>query len=148
MEKHSVDVAFWPREQAEGLALFRKLQVKSAVHEYDDEFFTLLEKYKNIYPESEHLDIFGARAALYYGDAVGALQLALQAYHKRKISLIIWQLLADCYDNIGNWTEKAKYQAYIYNLYNIGFNARLSDGCLQQLIDYITMAMGSGSYAP
>lgn len=148
MEKHSVDVAFWPREQAEGLALFRKLQVKSAVHEYDDEFFTLLEKYKNIYPESEHLDIFGARAALYYGDAVGALQLALQAYHKRKISLIIWQLLADCYDNIGNWTEKAKYQAYIYNLYNIGFNARLSDGCLQQLIDNITMAMGSGSYAP
>lgn len=148
MEKHSVDVAFWPREQAEGLVLFRKLQAKSAAHEYDDEFFSLLEKYKNIYPESEHLDIFGARAALHYGDAVAALQLALQAFHRRKVNLVIWQLLIECYDRLGNWAEKAKFQAYVHHLYCIGFDVRIDDGCLQQILENLTMAEGIGSYAP
>ena len=41
MEERKIDVAFWPREQAEGLVLFRKLQAKSVVQEYDDEFFIL-----------------------------------------------------------------------------------------------------------
>lgn len=148
MEKRKVDVAFWPQEQAESLALFRKLQAKSAAHEYDDEFFSLLEKYKNIYPESEHLDIFGARAALHYGDALAALPLALQAFHKRKVNLVIWQLLIDCYDKLENWAEKAKFQAYAHHLYLIGFNARLDGNCLSQIIDNITMAEGVGSYAP
>lgn len=141
-------MAFWPQEQAESLALFRKLQAKSAAHEYDDEFFSLLEKYKNIYPESEHLDIFGARAALHYGDALAALPLALQAFHKRKVNLVIWQLLIDCYDKLENWAEKAKFQAYAHHLYLIGFNARLDGNCLPQIIDNITMAEGVGSYAP
>lgn len=148
MEKHSVDVAFWPREQAEGLVLFRKLQAKSAAHEYDDEFFSLLEKYKNIYPESEHLDIFGARAALHYGDALAALPLALQAFRKRKVNLVVWQLLTECYDKLGDWAEKAKYQAYAHHLYGISFHARWNESCLLQVITNITMAEGVGSYAP
>ena len=148
MEERKIDVAFWPREQAEGLVLFRKLQAKSVVQEYDDEFFILLEQYKNIYPDSEHLDIFGARAALHYGDAVAALQLALRAFHKRKVNLVIWQLLIECYDKLGNRAEKAKYQAYAHHLYCIGFTARLDNSCLQEILDNITMAEGIGSYAP
>ena len=148
MEEHKIDVAFWPRENAEGLVLFRKLQAKSVCNEYDDEFFELLKTYKSIFPDSEHLDIFGARAALHYSDAVAALQLALQAFHKRKVNLVIWQLLIECYGRLGNWAEKAKYQSYAHNLYCIGFNASLDRSCLQEILDNITMAEGLGTYAP
>lgn len=148
MEEHKMDVAFWPRENAEGLVLFRKLQAKSVCNEYDDEFFELLKTYKIIFPDSEHLDIFGARAALHYGDAVAALQLALRAFHKRKVNLVIWQLLIECYDKLGNRAEKAKYQAYAHHLYCISFTARLDNSCLQEILDNITMAEGIGSYAP
>lgn len=148
MNERKVDVAFWPQENAEGLALFHKLQTKSSCNEYDVEFFDILSEYKNIFPDSEHVDIFGAGAALHYGDVKTALQLALQAFHKRKVNLVVWRLLIECYDRLGDWAEKAKYQAYAHHLYGIGFHATLNDCCLQQILDNITMAEGLGSYAP
>lgn len=148
MKERKVDVAFWRRENEEALDLFRKLQDKSSCNEYDGEFFDILLEYKNIFSGSEHVDIFGARAALYYGDVKSALKLALQAFHKRKVNLVVWQLLIECYDKLEDWVEKAKYQAYVHHLYCISYNARLDNGYIQQILDNITMAESIGSYAP
>ena len=38
MKERRVDVAFWPAEEVDGLALFRKLQQKWEQKYFDDEF--------------------------------------------------------------------------------------------------------------
>ena len=46
MKERRVDVAFWPAEEADGLALFRKLQNKLLQKDFDDEYLALLAEYK------------------------------------------------------------------------------------------------------
>ena len=74
MKKRKVDVAFWPAEEEEGLALFHKLQHKLAQEKFDEDYLADLEVYKSKYPESEHIDIFAAYFAMHYGDFREALQ--------------------------------------------------------------------------
>ncbi|MDY4883719.1 MAG: hypothetical protein SO129_05005 [Anaerovibrio sp.] len=75
-----IDVAFWPSEGAEGLAIFQKLRDKMDRAAFDDEFLALLEQYRQLYPDSEHVDIFAAKFAFAYGDYQAALDLSLPAF--------------------------------------------------------------------
>ena len=84
MKERRVDVAFWPAEEVEGLALFRKLQQKWEQSDFDDEYLALLAEYKEKYPESEHVDIFAGYFALHYGEVKEALKYAEAAWQKRK----------------------------------------------------------------
>ena len=65
MKERKIDVAFWPAEEVDGLALFRKLQQKWEQKDFDDEYLALLAEYKKKYPESEHVDIFAGYFSLY-----------------------------------------------------------------------------------
>ena len=38
MKERKIDVAFWPAEEVDGLALFRKLQQKWEQKDFDDEY--------------------------------------------------------------------------------------------------------------
>ena len=80
MKERKIDVAFWPAEEVDGLALFRKLQQKCEQKDFDDEYLALLAEYKEKYPESEHVDIFAAKFAFAYGDYQAALDLSLPAF--------------------------------------------------------------------
>ena len=80
MKERRVDVAFWPAEEADGLALFRKLQKKLAQKDFDDEYLKMLAEYRSKYPQSEHIGIFAGYFALYYGDVKEALVLAQDAW--------------------------------------------------------------------
>ena len=117
MKERRVDVAFWPAEEADGLALFRKLQKKLAQKDFDDEYLKMLAEYRGKYPQSEHIGIFAGYFALYYGDVKEALALAQDAWKKRKCNLIIWQLLIECYDKLQMLPEKAKFQGYCRTLF-------------------------------
>ena len=46
MKERKIDVAFWPAEEVDGLALFRKLQQKWEQKDFDDEYLALLAEYK------------------------------------------------------------------------------------------------------
>ena len=96
MKERKIDVAFWPAEEVDGLALFRKLQHKWDQNNYDDEYLALLAEYKKKYPESEHVDIFAGYFALHYDDIKEAIKCAQEALKKRKYTLIICQLLIRC----------------------------------------------------
>ena len=50
MKERKIDVAFWPAEEVDGLALFRKLQQKWEQKDFDDEYLALLAEYKEKYP--------------------------------------------------------------------------------------------------
>ena len=65
MKERKIDVAFWPAEEVEGLALFRKLQKKLEQKDFDDEYLKMLAEYRDNYPKSEHIGIFAGYFALY-----------------------------------------------------------------------------------
>ena len=79
MKERKVDVAFWPTEQEAGLAVFRQLQQRLELDAFDDGFLRLLEDYRGLYPDSEHIDIFAGYFAFYYGEYDGALEFGLKA---------------------------------------------------------------------
>ena len=145
MKERKIDVAFWPAEEAEGLALFRKLQQKWEQKDFDDEYLALLAKYKEKYPESEHVDIFAGYFALHYGEVKEALKYAEVAWQKRKYNLVIWQLLMECYDKLNMPMEKIKFQGYCSNAY--GMQMKFSC-CTEEVLDNLTMSHNIGSYAP
>ena len=51
MKERKIDVAFWPAEEVDGLALWRKLQQKWEQRDVDDEYLAWLAEYKEKYPE-------------------------------------------------------------------------------------------------
>ena len=106
----SGNMACWPQEQQESLALFQKLLGKLKQQNFDDEFLGLLGQFCELLPESEQGDIFAAHYAYFYGDYQQALNFALKAWHKRKVNLEVWQLLIKCYDKLGLEAEKDKFQ--------------------------------------
>lgn len=148
MKERKIDVAFWPAEEVEGLALFRKLQQKWEHKDFDDEYLALLAEYKEKYPESEHVDIFAGYFALHYGDIREAMKCAQEAFKKRKYNLIIWQLLIQCYDKAKNISEKVKFQGYCHSAYGIKMQAELGMVKIPQIIENLTMSHNIGDYAP
>lgn len=148
MKKRKVDVAFWPAEEEEGLALFHKLQHKLAQEEFDGDYLADLEVYKSKYPESEHIDIFAAYFAMHYGDFREALQYAKKAWKKRKCNLIIWKLLIECYDKLHMEAEKVRFQGYCRVTYNIDINVVIDKLKIAKILDDLTMSCNIGSYAP
>lgn len=148
MGEKRIDVAFWPSEGAKGLAIFQKLREKLDGAAFDDEFLALLEQYRQLYPDSEHVDIFAAKFAFAYGDYQAALDFALKAYKKRKINLVIWQLLAQCYEKLGDLVERCRFLGYANNLYGIGMELRLDGIHDAQILAALTMAKSLGNFAP
>lgn len=145
MKERKIDVAFWPAEEVEGLALFRKLQQKWEQSDFDDEYLALLAEYKEKYPESEHVDIFAGYFALHYGDVKEALKYGEAAWQKRKYNLIIWKLLIECYDKLNMTVEKIKFQGYCHLVYGIEMKLSL---WTDEIIDTLTMCHNIGDYAP
>ena len=148
MKERKVDVAFWPAEQEAGLAVFRQLQQRLEQDAFDDGFLRLLEDYRALYPDSEHIDIFAGYFAFYYGDYEAALEFALKAWKKRKINLVIWQLLIKCYDKLGNLPEKNKFLGYRHHLYGIGMDIVIDEAEEKLTLDNLTMSHSLGNYAP
>ena len=148
MKERRVDVAFWPAEEADGLALFRKLQKKLAQKDFDDEYLKMLAEYRGKYPQSEHIGIFAGYFALYYGDVKEAMALAQDAWKKRKCNLIIWQLLIECYDKLQMLPEKAKFQGYCRHVYGMDANLQADEENIDQILDNMTMSQSIGTYAP
>lgn len=145
MKERKIDVAFWPAEEVEGLALFRKLQQKWEQNDFDDEYLALLAEYKEKYPESEHVDIFAGYFALHYGEVKEALKYAEAAWQKRKYNLIIWKLLIECYDKLNMIVEKIKFQGYCHLAY--GMEMKVSS-CTEEILNNLTMSHNIGDYAP
>lgn len=145
MKERKIDVAFWPAEEVEGLALFRKLQQKWEQSDFDDEYLALLAGYKEKYPESEHVDIFAGYFALHYGEVKEALKFAEAAWQKRKYNLIIWKLLIECYDKLNMPVEKIKFQGYCRNAYDIEMKLPF---CTEEIVQTLTMSNNIGDYAP
>ena len=145
MKERRVDVAFWPAEEVDGLALFRKLQQKWEQKDFDDEYLALLAEYKEKYPESEHVDIFAAYFALHYGDVKEALKYAEAAWQKKKYNLIIWKLLIECYDKLNMLMKKIKFQGYCRNAYDIEMKLPF---CTEEITQTLTMSNNIGDYAP
>ena len=145
MKERKIDVAFWPDEEVDGLALFRKLQQKWEQKDFDDEYLALIAEYKEKYPESEHVDIFAGYFALHYGDVKEALKYAEAAWQKRKYNLIIWKLLIECYDKRNMPMEKIKFQGYCRNAYDIEMKLPF---CTEEIAQTLTMSNNIGDYAP
>lgn len=145
MIERKIDVAFWPAEEVDGLALFQKLQKKWEQKDFDDEYLALLAEYKEKYPESEHVDIFAAYFALHYGEVKEALKFAEAAWQKRKYNLIIWKLLIECYDKLNMIVEKIKFQGYCRSAYDIEMKLPF---CTEEIAQTLTMSHNIGDYAP
>lgn len=145
MKERKIDVAFWPGEEVDGLALFRKLQQKWEQKDFDDEYLALLAEYKKKYPESEHVDIFAGYFALHYGEVKEALKYAEAAWQKRKYNLIIWKLLIECYDKLNMTMEKIKFQSYCHLVYGMDMKVSL---WTEEILDNLTMCHNIGDYAP
>lgn len=145
MIERKIDVAFWPAEEVNGLALFQKLQKKWEQKDFDDEYLALLAEYKEKYPESEHVDIFAGYFALHYGEVKEALKYAEAAWQKRKYNLIIWKLLIECYDKLNMLMKKIKFQGYCRNAYDIEMKLPF---CTEEIAQTLTMSNNIGDYAP
>ena len=145
MKERKIDVAFWPAEEVDGLALFRKLQQKWEQKDFDDEYLALLAEYKKKYPESEHVDIFAGYFALHYGDVKEALKFAEAAWQKRKCNLVIWQLLIQCYDKLNMIKEKTKFLGYCHHTYDMDIQV---PSYAEDILENLTMSHNIGDYAP
>lgn len=103
----------WNQGNPAGRRLFDQLLEKAGNEEWDDEYLLLLIEYQKLYPASEKFEVFYAKYALAQGNAALALAIAQDGERKRRVSPVLWELLAECYERLGMRCESALYRAYL-----------------------------------
>ena len=103
----------WHKGNSTGRRLFDELLAKVANEEWDDEYLLLLIEYQKLYPASEKFEVFYAKYALAHGNTQLALAIARDGERKRRVSPVVWELLAECYERLEMFYEAALYRAYL-----------------------------------
>ena len=138
----------WNQGNPAGRRLFDRLLEKTGNEEWDDEYLLLLIEYQKLYPASEKFEVFYAKYALAQGNAALALAIAQDGERKRRVSPVLWELLAECYERLGMRCESALYRAYLRVHCRRPLRVSVSAGEEQRYLDLFTCAARMGPYAP
>ena len=138
----------WPKGNPEGRRLFDQLLEKARDGAWDDEFLLLLLAYQKLYPASEKFEVFYAKYALAHGNAKLALAIARDGERKRRVSPVLWELLANCCEQLGMSDEAALYHAYLRVHCRQPLRVAIPEGEEQRYLELFTCAARLGSYAP
>lgn len=138
----------WNQGNPAGRRLFDRLLEKAGNEEWDDEYLLLLIEYQKLYPASEKFEVFYAKYALAQGNAALALAIAQDGERKRRVSPVLWELLAECYERLGMRCESALYRAYLRVHCRRPLRVSVSAGEEQRYLDLFTCAARMGPYAP
>ena len=131
-----------------GRDLFARLLEKTACGEWDDEYLLLLIEYQKLYPASEKFEVFYARYALAHGNVPLALETAHAGELKRRVSPVLWELLAECYERLGKMYEAALYRAYLRVHCHHSLQVTIPEGEYERYMEIFTCAARFGSCAP
>ena len=138
----------YPNGDEAGRQLFFDLAKRAEQDRYDDEFLQMLIEYREMYPSSEHFDLFYGRYAAFHGNHKVALEYAQKAYRKRKVNLEVWKLLAKCYEALGQPEKAMQFRAYCCNFYEQPLQMSIPRSKIDQNLGMLSVAMGRGNYAP
>ena len=128
----------WNQGNPGGRRLFDRLLEKAGNEEWDDEYLLLLIEYQKLYPASEKFEVFYAKYALAQGNAALALAIAQDGERKRRVSPVLWELLAECYERLGMRCESALYRAYLRVHCRRPLRVSVSAGEEQRYLDLFT----------
>ena len=135
-------------EDAAGRELFAQLLDKCEHQEWDDEYLRLLIEYQKLYPASEKFEVFYARYALAYGNVRLALETAHEGERKRRVSPVLWEILAECYERLDQPYEAALYRTYLRVHCRQPLRAAIPEGEFGRYMDLFTCAARAGVCAP
>ena len=138
----------YPAGNEAGRKLFFDLAKRAEQDKYDDDFLLLLIEYRNMYPDSEHFDLFYGRYAAFHGNYGLALEHAQKAYRKRKVNFEAWKLLAKCYVTLGQPEKAIPFQGLCCKFYTRKLEVTMPLQELQRHLGELSIAMGLGNYAP
>ena len=138
----------YPDGDETGRKLFFDLAKRAEQDRYDDDFLLLLIEYRNMYPDSEHFDLFYGRYAAFHGNHGLALEHAQKAYRKRTVNFEVWKLLAKCYVALGQPEKAMPFQAYCCKFYTKHLDITMPLEQIQRHLGELSIAMGRGNYAP
>lgn len=138
----------YPAGNPRGKELFSALEERMQKEQYDDEFLLLLIEYREMYPESEHFDIFYGRYAFFYGNYKVALEHAWAAYQKRKTCFETWKLLVACYLALGEVEKSIPFQGYLSKFTEETIHISLPSNKIPQALGELSVMKGEAVYAP
>ena len=138
----------FPSGSEMGTKLFQALLQKSLRNMYDEEFFDLLEQYRQMYPLSEKPALFLAFCAMSRGCFEIAMDQAEEAEEKRRISLPVWEILIACCLKQGKMREVVVYSGMARVFYQRPMMLSLPHEDLERLLGTLSRAMSSPLYAP
>ncbi len=128
--------------------LFAQLQQKVAQGQYDDEYLGLCIKYRELSPHTEHFDIFYSLYALAYDNYAVALEYARKAFARRKVNMVVWQVLAACYRQLHRYDYAAYFAGLIYKYGGGNVTLPMKQEQMQPVLDMFSLGSGIANYAP
>ena len=131
----------WNQGNPAGRRLFdRLLENGPAMRSGTTNICSFLIEYQKLYPASEKFEVFYAKYALAQGNAALALAIAQDGERKRRVSPVLWELLAECYERLGMRCESALYRAYLRVHCRRPLRVSVSAGEEQRYLDLFTCA--------
>ena len=141
-------IYLWHVDETEKRRLFTQLLGKYIRGEWNDEFLLLLIAYRRCDPASEKFEVFYARYALAQGNVQLALAMGQEAERKRRVSPVVWELLAECCERLGMSYEAAIYRAYLRVHCRQPLQISIPEDEVPRYVDLLTCAARIGGYAP
>ena len=133
-------IYLWHVDETEKRRLFTQLLGKYIRGEWNDEFLLLLIAYRRCDPASEKFEVFYARYALAQGNVQLALAMGQEAERKRRVSPVVWELLAECCERLGMSYEAAIYRAYLRVHCRQPLQISISEDEVPRYVDLLTCA--------
>ena len=138
----------YPAANANGLRLFRDIREQAEAGHFDDTFLEKIIEYHTMYPLSEKFDIFYAQYAIAHGAYDVALESLEKAYKSRKINFIIWKLLIQCYEALGQTKRMLFFRGLCNRFYALPIEIQLPREQISEHLGVLSLALGGANYAP
>ena len=138
----------YPNGKADGLRLFHAIREQTEAGRFDDTFLEKIVEYHTMYPRSEKFDVFYAQYAIAHEAYDVALESLEKAYKNRKINLIIWKLLIQCYEAWGRTSRMLFFRGLCNRFYALPIEIQLPREQMSEHLGVLSLALGAANYAP
>ncbi len=138
----------YPTGNKAGVRLFQRIRNLATARKFDDSFLESIVEYHKMYPLSVNFDIFYAQYAIFHKAYQVAREVLEKAYTRRKVNVIIWELLIKCYEAFNDKRSLIFFMGLCSRLYAKPLKIDLPRTQLAEYLGLLSLSLGEANYAP
>ncbi|MBQ9364638.1 MAG: sulfatase-like hydrolase/transferase [Schwartzia sp.] len=133
-------------DAARAREIFFSLVARAERGDYGRDYLDEVREFRRLRPESEQPDIFRARYELARKNYIKAIEYGRRAQLVRRVNREVWDVLAAAYRGLNRPLDAIIYEGFLDKFYKVPIKLDMMRGLLDEAMERLTAAMGSGTY--